>query len=716
MTTLSPDSRPLTAQTDNGDTFIVSEFHSHERLDGLFEHKALVLAPHLDEKAMLGQGVSFCYQPGHDTTRTKERFFHGHCLSIRQTGILDSRDYRQYEIVAAPWPCFLSLRKNCRIFQQQTVKDMVQTLAQEHGCQSSLKIHASSDQQKPFCMQFNESDWDFLQRHIQAQGWFYCFQQEEGQHTLVINDSNQQCQDSGEKEVEYFIGSHKLQRAIHEWSHGYQIQPGSVVTADYDYEQAQVIMADETRTRVSNAHSTHLQYFYYPGDFQSRQQGNTVSSLGMKGFDSNVSVVTGAGSLCHFASGTTFDLDHHPDSEEQQRWLLTEVTHDMITAEDGHSIEYSNRFRCIPANTPWKTRQTVPKPVMAGLHSAVVTGPENQEICLDKHHRIKVKFHWDREAKDDQNSSCWVRVAQPMTGDGFGCQFTPRVGDEVVISFLDGDPDKPLVVGTVYNGKRQQPYSNGLDQGFRMKSLPGAGAENFSELRFGCKKGQELLYLQAEKDLSVVVKNDAERKVTGNETAEIDKSSDRMVKENDTHTIQGTLSTNVSKGIVTKTDADYRLESKQDMQQQSGGSYSLQTRGTTTLNSDGDLKLDTGQNLNVTASGNQSLKANSISAKGNTGVELSVGASKIALSTSSIELSCGGSSIKLSPASLAISGVQLSVEGQTSALLKGGVSTSVESGVNTQVKGTMVTINGQAITTVKAGALVELSGAIAKIN
>lgn len=436
----------------------------------------------------------------------------------------------------------------------------------------------------------------------------------------------------------------------------------------------------------------------------------------MTGLDTAYSEVSGSSSLFRFSSGTTFHLDHHPDSDEQKCWLLREVEHCLDATEGDCSMEYSNRFHCLPSDTLWKARHLLPKPVMTGLQSALVTGPDNEEIYLDKYHRIKLKFHWDREGKGDQNSSCWVRVAQSLAGDGFGCQLTPRVGDEVLVSFLDNDPDQPLVVGTVYNGKHLQPYDSAMEQGMRFKSLPKGGSDNFSELRFNCKKDEELLSLQAEKNLSVLVKNDAERQVTGNDKILIEKMAERTVKENDTLKIEGEQSTEVTKQITIKTDADYQLQSKGSFQQQTDDDYNLKVKRNMASQSDGDMALSTQSNMSAKAASSMALEATSISGKGKTDIELSVGASKISLSNSTLEMTCGPSSVKLSPSGVEINGMQVKVDGQVMAQVKGGVSASIEGGANVEVKGTLVTINGNAMTTIKAGALVELSGAITKIN
>lgn len=716
---IDPASRPLVTiieRTEGGEELITSSLSSIERLDGEFEHRAVVLARQLNEMDLLGHGVTLCYQPEKASSRMRERFFHGFCVQVRQIGMLDSRDYIQYELIVAPWTWFLARRRNCKVFQQQKASEIITALCREHGFHTLLDVKASGDQRREYCLQFNETDWAFVCRLINEEGWFYFFQQSEGKHQLVIGSNNRLFTDCGETGVEYFVGSSKLERAIIEWNHHYSMQSSSVVTADYNYELMQVMLTDEAKSSQSVSRRKQLQQYFYPGRFQEKASGKRIATQSLEGLDNQVSEVSGQSALYRFAAGTLFKLEHHPDTKEVQQYLLREVKHTLITREDGHSLEYRNQFSCIPASIPWRARSKIPKPVMFGVQSATVTGPSNEEVYPDQYHRIKIQFHWDREGKNDQNSSCWVRVAQAISGDGFGCQFTPRVGDEVLVCFLDNDPDQPLIVGSVYNGKHQQPYTNSADQGVKLKSFPNAGSDNYSELRFTCKKDEELLYMQAEKDMSMLVKNDADRTVKGNNKTLIEKNADRTVKENDSHKVEGEQSTEVSKNISTKTDASYQLKTAKHFEQNTDGNFNLNVKGKTATDSTGNLSLNTNGSMDAKAANSLSMDATSITGKGKTSIELSVGASKVSLSNSSVEISCGPSSIKLSPSGVDISGVQVKAEGQVMAQVKGGVSAALEGTVNTEVKGTMVTINGNAMTSVKAGALVELSGAIAKIN
>ena len=716
MDTLDITARPLIAASEDGDEWNASSLYSRESLDELFEHQVVILSRSMDEATLLGQGITLCYQPTEASSRVKQRYFHGFCIKIRQIGRIESKGYVQYELTLTSWPWFLSQRTNCRVFQEQKTGEIITMLCREYGFNTDLELKVNNDHRHEYCVQYNESDWSFIARLIAGQGWYCFFRQQNGKHTLVIGETNRIFEDCGESEIEYFVGSSKLQRAITRWEHQYAMSSGSVVTSDYSVEMAKPLRADEIKSTTKLSRRAQLQRYFYPGGFEDRGAGSQVAAHSLSAIETQMSTVTGDSTLTRFSAGSSFRLEHHPESKEQQKYLIQQVEHSMTTAEDGRSIEYGNQFCCLPLSVEWKNQKHIAKPSMPGLQSATVTGPDKEEVYLDQYHRIKLQFHWDREGPNDQNSSCWVRVAQSLAGDGFGCQFTPRVGDEVLVCFLDDDPDKPLVVGTVYNGQHQQPYSNANEQGMKLQSFPQAGAENFSELRFNCKKDEELVFLQAEKDMTSLVKNDKDQTIKGKNTSLVEKTSERTVKEDDSHKIEGEQKTEVSKTITTKTDADYQLSTASDFQQKTDGNYELTIKGSTEIKSTGDLGASSNGNINAKASSNIEMSAVSIKGAGKSDIEFSVGASKLSISNSLVEITCGPSSVKLSPSGVEVSGMQVKVEGQVMAEVKGGVSASLEGTVNTEVKGTLVTINGSAMTSVKAGALVEVSGAIAKIN
>ncbi|WP_461538337.1 type VI secretion system Vgr family protein [Spongorhabdus nitratireducens] len=708
--------RPLTVLTESGDEWIATRMESRDCVDGVYEHRVSFMARGLNPQKVLGTGVSVSYRPEQGSSKSRQRFFHGICAEIRKTGVLQSRGYDLYTVVLVPWFALLKHRTHCRVFQQQKASEIIKTLAGEHGFGSQLDLAASGDQAREYCVQFNETDLDFITRLLKEEGWHYHFQQEKGDHTLVIAKDNGSFSKVDDTDIEFFAESKNREWAITDWQHNYMLGAGSVQTGDYSYELAEAMPGNKVNSAAGLKAQKSLQHYFYPGRFSEKSAGTDIATRAIEGFDSQFNQVEGASSLSSFFAGGRFKLEHHPDSSEQGEYLLLEVIHHFSAEETGSELHYSNSFRCIPADVDYRPLPAFEKPKVLGLQSAIVTGPSSEEIHMDDYNRIKVQFHWDTEGKGDDSSSCWVRVAQHMAGNSFGTQFVPRVGDEVLISFLDSDPDRPLVVGSVYNETNKPPYEVPTSYGTKLQSSPKGGADTFNELRFDCKKDEEQIFMQAEKDLVIEVKNDRNETIVGNLTEEIQKIVTRTVKEDDNLTVEGEQKVTVSKNITVATEADYELSTKGNYTQATDGDAAVTVKGKTALDSTGDIAAESKGNIDIKATNGITLDGTSIKQTGKQAIDLEVGPSKISLSPSGIEISCGPSTVKLSPSGVEISGMQFKAEGQVQAELKSGVACTVEGTVKTDIKGTMVGIQGNAMTQVKAGAMVEIQGAIAKIN
>ena len=713
MQEYDPKLRALNLITEQGERLVATRLESCDQVDGLYEHRISFIARKLDPQKLLGTPVGVACRSGHNGA---EHFFHGICTEIRKTGVLESKGYDQFSAVLVPWFWMLRHRTNCRIFQNQKTSEIINTLVKEHGFSSQIALRAKGDTTREYCVQFNETDLDFICRLLKEEGWHWHFQQEKSQHILVIGSDNRCFKALVEPDIEYFSGSNRLDKAITDWQHSYRVGPGSVQTSDYSYELAEAMPGKKINSaRQVKAQKT-LQHYFYPGRFKVKDAGATVATHAIEGFDSRYSQVEGGGSLGSFYAGGRFKLVNHPESSERGEYLLLEVFHEVSTDETGMGFNYSNRFHCIPANVDYRPLVSFEKPKILGLQSAKVTGPSSEEVHMGEYSRVKVQFHWDLNGKDDGSSSCWVRVAQHLAGNQFGSQFIPRVGDEVLVSFIDSDPDKPVIVGSVYNETHKPPYKADTSQGFKLQSSPKGGADTFNELRFDNKKNEEKVFLQAEKDLVVHVKNDRQETINGSLTEDIKKAAKRLVQEDDQLTVKGQQKLSVTKDISISTEADYHLTTTGNYKLRTDGNVSQTIKGKTSVDSTGDVTLDSSASIHSKAASQITNEAVSIKDTGTKSIDLEVGASSVSLSAKGIKLSCGSSVIKLSQSGIEISGIKVSAEGKVKAELKSAVNTSVEGTVKTDIKGTMVTIQGSAMTQVKAGAMLELQGAIAKIN
>lgn len=296
-----------------------------------------------------------------------------------------------------------------------------------------------------------------------------------------------------------------------------------------------------------------------------------------------------------------------------------------------------------------------------------MSGPSGEEVNQDKLGRIKVHFHWNKDGKKDENSSCWIPVAQPTASNGFGVQFIPRIGDEVLVSFIDGDPDRPVISGSIYNGKNKPPYSTATQSGIKTRSTPKGSSNTANELRFEDKKDKEEVFLQAEKDFNINVKNDLKQTIKGLASLEAEKTVSWKSKE----------------AMSLETEDQFTASAKKDL----------------SLQSDATINSKAGKNAEISASSKVLVDGQSIDIKGQTKIKLSVGSTSIELSQSGIK----------------ISGAQISIKGQAKAEMKAAM-VSIESQAKTDVKGALVEVNGSAMTQVKAGAMVQIQGAIAKVN
>ncbi|WP_274166003.1 type VI secretion system Vgr family protein [Enterovibrio gelatinilyticus] len=369
------------------------------------------------------------------------------------------------------------------------------------------------------------------------------------------------------------------------------------------------------------------------------------------------------------SAGNKFKLTQHPITTCNQEYVVISIHTEYAGGESGRPFACSNRFQCIPSATPFRPA-FIDKPRIHSIHTATVTGPSSEEIYKDKSGQVKVQFHWDTEGKNDENTSCWLPVVQGAASNGFGMQFIPRIGDEVLISYIEGDPDRPVVSGSIYNTKNIPPYSAATQSGIKTRSTPKGSSKNGNELRFKDKKDKkdkEEVFLHAERDFMVEVLNDSTRTVTGKEALTVEKTIDISSKE----------------AFTAKTDDKYTASSKADM----------------ALSSDKNVKVDAGSNAEVSATSKVSVDGQTIEISGKTKISLSVGACKQEISNSGIKLDAP----------------QISINGSGKAELKGAMVT-VEGSGKADIKGAMVSINGSAMAEVKGGAMVQIQGAITKVN
>jgi type VI secretion system secreted protein VgrG len=571
MPTYVQAERPLRVTTPLGkDALLLVGFTGQEALSQLFHFQLEVLAENKTDVAfdkLLGQKITVDLAlPG-----GKRRYFNGVCSRVSQ----GTRDFEftayQLEIVPQFW--LLSKRAQSRIFQHMPVPDILKKVLE--GLDVTYEIQGTFHP-RDFCVQYRETDFNFASRLMEEEGIYYFFKHSAGGHQMVLANTPQSHPTLPEQSTLIFedtVGGGRPEDRILEWHKVQELRSGKYTLWDHCFELPHKhLEADKTilesvpvgkvthKQKVGN--NDKLEIYDYPGDYAQRFDGidkgggERPADL-QKIFEDNKRTVairqqqetvpglfTEAISTCRqLVAGYKFALTRHFNADGQ--YVITAVQHNARTSTDyrsngGSEYQYQNSFTCIPFAQPYRPPRSTPKPLVQGTQTAVVVGPPGEEIFPDKYSRVKVQFHWDRQGKNNADSSCWCRVSTLWAGKQWGMIHIPRIGQEVIVDFLEGDPDQPIIVGSVYNADMMPPYKlpdNKTQSGIKTRSSMHGGEEDFNEICFEDKKGSELLYIRAEKDQIFAVENDQHLWAGNDRTKEIDHDEDTKVHHDRTETV-----------------------------------------------------------------------------------------------------------------------------------------------------------------------------------
>jgi type VI secretion system secreted protein VgrG len=348
---------------------------------------------------------------------------------------------------------------------------------------------------------------------------------------------------------------------LFEWERGYNFFTGQWTQTDYNYLTPTANMSSTTTTVQPLSMAKQYEFYDYPGGYTAKANGQSLTQIRMEAEELTYNEVKGAGTYSSFCPAGTFTVSSHDNSAEVgQSCVLTAVRHQAhevgyLQCDQGRESFYQNRFTCIPASSTFRPARLTPQPVVRGPETALVVGPSGEEIYVNQYGCIKIQMFWDRVGQKNENSSCWVRLAQGWSGSGWGMQFLPRIGQEVVVEFLDGDPDSPIVTGCVHNAQNLPPFTlntNMTQSGIKTRSTKGGNASTFNQLLFEDKNGSEAIIIQAQKDLNCTVNNNDTLVVSGDQSVTITNNRTTVLnKGNDSTTIQaGTSSLTAAKQIT----------------------------------------------------------------------------------------------------------------------------------------------------------------------
>ena len=668
--------RPLSLTTPLGkQALLLVGLEGRETLSGLYSFQLDLLSeePSIAFDKILGQKATVeLTLPNAD-----KRYFSGIIKRISQAE--RGMTFTRYSAELVPQVWLLTRKAQSRTFQHISVPDILKKVFQ--GLDVSYEI-VGSFHPRDFCVQYRETDFAFASRIMEEEGIYYFFKQSADGHKMVVANTPQSHPDLPEAKVIYEEVSGHLYKEdrIHGWEKTQELSSGKYTLWDHCFELPnkhleadksilESVQVGRTTHKLKVGGNDSLEIYDYPGGYAQRfdgvdKGGGDSSSNIQEIFTDNKRtveirmqaetvpglVIHGASTCRQFVPGYKFTLERH--FSDDGKYVLTAVEHscrqEIGTSATGE-FEYRNRFTCIPFALPYRPPRITPLPRVHGTQTAVVVGPAGEEIFTDKYGRVKVQFHWDREGQNDANSSCWVRVGTVWAGKQWGVIHIPRIGQEVIVDFLEGDPDQPIIVGSVYNVDQMPPYSlpdNKTQSGVKSRSSLHGGADNFNEIRFEDKKGQEQIVVHAEKDLLTTVEHD--------ETREVQHDRITTITNDETKTITD------GNEVITIKKGNQTFEISLGKQ-------------TNTINGDQSTTIKQGNQSTELKMGNMSTK-----------MDLGKGETE---AMQSLEYKVGQSSIKIDQTGVTIKGMMIKIEGQ----------------IQVQVKGLMTQVNGDAMLQLKGG-------------
>jgi type VI secretion system secreted protein VgrG len=604
------------------DVLLLTCFSGGEGLSRLFTYQLDLISenPNIKPADIVGKNVTWEV----DYIGGEARYFNGYVSNFTGSGTRQDK-MRVYHAEVVPWLWFLSRTADCKIFQNRTAPQIIQMVFDDlnkkvpNFVQYSPKLTRTDYPTREYCVQYRETAFNFVSRLMEQEGIFYYFKHEKGKHTLITGDAASAYYDCTEKNVNFSTppGGPGL---VTGWNHQYSFRSGKWTQNDYNFLTPQTSLLNSTPTIVKQPGEDAYELFDYPGEYLVKGDGKKEVDVRMQEEEAPYNVVTGGGGCTTFSPGAKFSLKRHAVAAEQGDYVLLAVDHHA--REFGYSDstaggQYDNTFTCIPASVLFRPPRLTPKSIVQGPQTAIVVGPKDEEIYTDDYGRIKVQFFWDRYGKWNEESTCFIRVAQIWAGKNWGASFWPRIGQEVVVDFLEGDPDRPLVTGSVYNAFQMPPYQGSAPDSKHVKdnkvcgikSNTTKGGEGYNEWRFDDTKGKEEIFIHGQRDMDTRILNDNRMRIFGNEhwivgyEKDGKKGGDHREKiYQDLHVhlmrhqvehVEGNVQFLVGKGSADD-GGKVDISIEKDQKELIGGNYDLHVKGNLTAGVDGAENLSVG--------------------------------------------------------------------------------------------------------------------------
>ncbi|MBB1486619.1 type VI secretion system Vgr family protein [Oceanospirillum sediminis] len=670
----------------NGKEYVLMRLSYQDQLSGYCTMEADVLCENLSAADWLGETVQCELKDSAGDNAGTLRTFSGVVTGVDALGTADQDQYYRYRLQLEPWLSLLRYSRNSRVFQTRTGKDIVSEIFDELGFKGLYSIDSMPSDKREYCLQLDESDLDFVRRILSEEGVHIYAGTDNNAGKMLLHDAAKPFSKTGCVSLDDERSPSGKYHIIDSWLPGHHYHAGKLTLSGYDYSQSKMITGTKKPGQTVAGHSKLEDTRYYEtgitGAFSDLKSAVLTSRLAQ--IESEYWHINGSTDSYELFIGGLIKLENHPDDSQKGEYLITSLSYEF-TMNSQNAFEQVCRFSCVPSSHKYYP-EFIEKPRVHSMLSAVVSG-DGSDPASDKEGRIRIKFHWDKTTGD--KTSCWVRVAQSMAGNGYGVQFIPREGQEVLVSFLNGDPDQPVVTGSLYNSKHTPPYPTAKTTQSGIKTQL-SGKSN--ELRFDDNKDKEQLYLHAAKDMLTEVENNQETKILAERKVQVTKDSSHSTDEN--------LTVSAKKNISSSAEENYARKAGKDISDDAGDNYSLKTGK--------EISLSAGSDYSLNADGDASVKASNIYLKADSKIELSVGSSKITMSSSKIEIkstnieingsakvdikSSGAVNVK-STGNLKLSGLNAELAGSVSAKVSGGATAELSASGQAAVKGAIVMIN-----------------------
>lgn len=614
------------------DVLLIRNLRGFEGVSRLFEFQLDLLSERDDIEAdeIIGKRVTLRIE-----TDIGERHFTGVVANFAQGGTYndpgaDGNTLTEYECVVVPWLWPLTLHEESRVFQNLSIPEIVEKILGEFGL-SDYALDFSDDYPPlEYCTQYQETNHAFITRLLERAGIHYYVKYSGEVETVVFSDHNN-AHPALENDEIRFADSRSTEELdnISGLSRRSLLRTGGVLMRDHNFETPDDLLETSVDSLIRVGDNGNYFRYVYPGNYRTRGEGDTVARLQMEAEEAEHEILDGEGTVRALTPGHCFTLHSHPIDALNRKYVVLNVWHQGSNAIARGAVPsyYQNRFTVIPHDVRFRPRQSTAKPIVYGPQTAVITGPPGEEIYTDSYGRVKLQFFWDREGEGNDKSSCWVRVVMPHAGARWGMFSLPRIGEEVLVAFEHGDPDRPIVVGGVYNANNMPPYELPAEATkSTMKSNSSKGGEGFNELRFEDKAGSEEVFLHAQKDFQERIGNDSFTSVVNDRQLTVGNDNIEAIAQN--HALD------IGKNLATNVGGAYALTVAQGIAQSAGQELHVSSGMDTAFEAGTDFHVKAGMNLVLEAAMQISLKAG--------GSSITLGPAGVTIDGSLVRINCGG--------------------------------------------------------------------------